>query len=274
MVVLVACMRVAHAEPFTPPPEQQPTYLAYLALRNDAFSDATVPLDDTGFTHDNVISLRRQDGVYAVGGIVIDRWITSKVDRRRWDELDLFGTGERLWLQPLALAVPHQLLVTVRAGPSLGGNFGGRWMQNGWHTLCGCGNTLDQGLQNQYDGGQRIGFVVGARARAAVGEALQAYTYLDGQVAIGDTGVTSMQAVIGGSANAWHVGVHVELAATRYHVGDPNLALPGGYRAGWQLEWRLGLHARWSRYFIGYEFRANEGGSGEPIGVVEFQVSL
>ena len=274
MLLVIACLRVAHAEPFTPPPGPEPRYLLYLAIRNDAFSDATIPLDDSGFTHDNIVSVRRQDGVYTYGGYILDRWITSKVDRRRWDQLDLFGVGDRLWPRPLAIDVPHELLVAVRAGPSLGGNFGGRAMQNGWHSLTGTGPTLEQGLQNEYDGGRRVGFVVGGRVRAAIGDALQAYAFLDGQLAVGDTGVTEGQAAIGGSANIWHVGVHAELAVTRYHVSDPGLALPGGYGAGWQLEWRVGLHARWSRYFVGYEFRANEGGSGEPIGVLEFQVSL
>jgi len=261
----------AHAEPYTPAPLPEPHLLFYAALHNDAFSDATIPLDDFGFTHDNVLVVRYQDGAYAYGGGIFDRWITSRNDYRRWDQLDIFAIGERLWLAPLVIDLPHELLVTARAGPSFGGNFGGRWLQSGWHGLSGTGPTVGHGLADTYEGGTRVGFTTGARVRAAIGERVQGYSYLDGQFALGATGVTSAQLAVGGSVSVWYLGMHVEVAGSRYHVDDPGLQLPGAYRPGWQLEWRVGIHVRWSRFHIGYEFRDNEGGSGEPIGVLEFQ---
>lgn len=267
----MALLAPAHAEPFTPPPPPEPQWLFYAALHNDAFTSLEFPVDDFGFTHDNVLSVRYQAGDYTYGGAIIDRWITSTMDYRRWDQLDVLAIGERMWLAPLAIDVPHAFLVTARTGPSFGGNFGGRYLQNEWHALTRSGATLGNGLAYIYDGDTRVGFTTGARARASIGERFCAYSYLDGQLALGDTGVTSGQLALGGSINLAYVGMHVEVAGSRYHTNDPNLQLPGAYRAGWQLEWRVGIYVRWSRYYIGYEYRANEGGSGEPIGVFEFQ---
>ena len=267
----MALVAPAHAEPFTPPPEPAPQWLFYVALRNDAFTQLEFPVDDFGFTHDNVVTLRYQDGDYAYGGGIIDRWITSTMDYRRWDQLEVFAIGERIWIAPLAIDVPHELLVTARAGPSFGGNFGGRYLQNGWHALTNSGATVGNGLAYIYDGDTRVGFTTGGRARASIGDRFQAYSYLDGQLALGATGVTSGQAALGGSINIWYLGAYAELAGSRYHTNDPNLKLPGAYRPGWQLEWRVGIRVRWSRFHIGYEYRANESGSGEPIGVLEFQ---
>jgi hypothetical protein len=58
----------------------------------------------------------------------------------------------------------------------------------------------------------------------------------------------------------------------RFHVLSDALAIPSGYGAGWQLGWRVGVHVAWGRMRIAYEYRANEGGSGEPIGLFELTV--
>jgi hypothetical protein len=221
-------------------------------------------MDDVGFTHDNVFSLRRAEDAYAFGGAFQHRFITSRTDRRRWDQVDLVAIGERV--------LPHDLLAGVRFGPTLGGNFGGRWMQNGWHSITGTGPTIDQGLANDYPGSRRVGLIGGARARWQQGnEWGLGYASVDGQLAVGQTGVTSFETAIGGHARWRHFGAGAELAVTRYHVGDPNLALPGGYRTGWQLEWRVGVDVAWSRFQLSYQYRANESGSGEPVGVVSFE---
>jgi hypothetical protein len=235
----------------------------YAAFRNDVFTDLTPPIDDAGFTHDNVFALRRRRGDTAFGGGFVDRWITSRADRHRWDELDVLAFAERTF--------PHDVAVEARLGPSFGGNLGGRWMQNAWHGLTGTGPTIDEGLQNLYEGDRHAGVIAGVRARGSIGDAYRAYAIADGQVAIG-AGVTSIELGGGGAARLGeHVALHAELAATRYHVADPNLALPGGYGFGWQLEWRLGIDVRFSRFALGYEYRDNEGGSREPIGVVAFR---
>jgi hypothetical protein len=221
------------------------------------------PFDDVGFTHDNVVAVSRQRGTLIVGGTIVERWITSARDRRRWDQLDVLATGERAW--------PHRLATMVRLGPTFGGNLGGRFMQDRWHSLSGTGPTIDEGLADDYPGSRRVALLAGVRARIQVGEdALHGYGVLDGQLALGSTGVTSGESALGGSINARHVGASAELAITRYHSRDPNLLLPGAYGAGWQLEWRIGVHAAWSRYRVAYQYRANEGGSGEPIGVLAF----
>lgn len=252
--------------------------LVYAALQNDAFTDLTPPLDDTGFTHDNVLAIGVTRGDYVLGGKIFDRFITSKRDRRRWDQVDLLATVERA----LAVPSPFSLVASGRAGPTFGGNFGGRYVQNGWHSFSGTGPTIDEGLANDYPGDRRIGVLAGGRVHgelpsrpddAATRWQLRAigYANVDGQLTAA-AGVSAVDADVGGWVGAHHVGVHGELAVTRYHVADPNLSLPGGYGTGWQFEWRAGIDVSWSRYRLAYEYRANEGGSGEPIGVVAFSL--
>lgn len=237
-------------------------WLTYAAIRNDVFTDLQPPIDDAGFTHDTVVSLRREHAGLTFGGSILDRWITSREDQRRWDQLELLALGEYAW--------PHRISTVARLGPTFGGNFGGRALQSGWHGLTGTGPTLDQGLQSDYPDHRRAGIVAGGGARADVGSELGGYGVVDGQLALGG-GVTAFQIAVGGRAAWRHLVTHVELAVSRYHVADPNLGLPGGYGRGFQLEWRAGIDVRWSRFQLGYEYRANEGGSGEPIGVIAFQ---
>ena len=117
--------------------------------------------------------------------------------------------------------------------------------------------------------------IAGARITYEVGiPTIRAYSAAVGQVAIGATGVTRGE-IAGGTRVYAHLGdvrfsLHGELAVARYHVGDANLAGPRGYGSGFQLEWRVGADIAWSHYRVSYEYRANEGGSGEPIGVLAF----
>jgi len=303
-LTLIAGVRVAAADEKSPPVAgeplgtSEPYWLTYAAFRNDVFTDLIPPMDDRGFTHDNVFLLRRRGGPYTFGGGFVHRFITSRIDRRRWDLVELFATAEHAW-QPFGDT--SVATGSLRVGPNLGGNWGGRYLQNGWHAISKTGPTVDEGLANHYPGDRTYGFVVGSRVRASIGDGarassgdraearigdggqasdgavgvtsrdrLQGYTFVDGQLALGGTGVTQMEAALGGSAASKHFGAHVEIALTRYHVGDPNLALPGAYRTGFQFEWRVGVDVHWSRFRVGYEYRANESGSGEPVGVVEF----
>lgn len=240
-------------------------WLTHAAFRNDVLSSLDRPVDDAGFTHDNVFSLRRITGDVGFGGSFLHRWLTSRVDRRRWDQVELLALAEHRW---------SRLVVIGRLGPVLGGNFGGRRLQNGWHELTGWGPTLEEGLQSDYPDARRAGVLAGGRARvawthAAGRFALEGATHLDGQLAL-HTGVSSGELGGRGTIAIRHLALHVEAAISRYRVSDPMLALPGGYRDGFQLEWRAGLQLRWSRFALGYEYRANEGGSGEPVGVVAF----
>ena len=280
LAVVCALAGVARADEHSPPLAARPAggsepyWLTYAAFRNDVFTELDPPIDDFGFTHDNVFALRRQQGVYTFGGSFMHRWITSRMDRRRWDLVELFATAERdlvVWTD--GAARPHRVSAIARVGPAFGGNFGGRYLQNGWHTISGTGPTILEGLANYYPDDNTLGFVIGGRARASVGDRLQGYAWADGQLALGGTGVTKMETALGGNAASKYLGVHVELALTRYHVGDPYLALPGAYRTGFQFEWRIGVDVHWSRFRIGYEYRGNESGSGEPMGVLELSTT-
>ncbi|TMQ04527.1 MAG: hypothetical protein E6J90_44180 [Deltaproteobacteria bacterium] len=237
------------------------------AIGNDAFTDVIPPLDDQGFTNDLALEIHHLDDGLALGGSIFHRMITaSDFSRRRWDQLDLRATLAWRWRSAIEL--------DAWLGPSFGGNFGGLAIQNTWHRWSGTGPTVNEGLQNDYPGDRRAGIVAGGRARGSIGGDLAGYGDATAQLALGSTGVTMF--TIASGARAQHrwggttIGAHVELAVTGYHVEDPYLALPDGYRAGWQLEWRAGLDIAFGRYRISYEYRANEGGSGEPIGVVAF----
>ncbi|HUS29384.1 MAG TPA: hypothetical protein VMZ53_12785 [Kofleriaceae bacterium] len=260
--------------------------LVYAALQNDVLSELIPPMDDLGFTHDNVLAIGVARGDYVIGGKLFDRWITSRTDRRRWDQLDLLATYEqRLWP---AGDEPSQWQLTAQArlGPTFGGNFGGQYLQNGWHYISKTGPTVDEGLANDYRGDDTIGVLAGAHLHAerwlrsepfregvAPSSPLRAFVYsnVDGQGTFG-AGVSSIEGALGAWIGVHRIGAHVEAAVTRYHVADANLALPGGYGVGWQFEWRAGIDVTWSRYRLAYEYRANEGGSGEPIGVVAFSL--
>ena len=241
-----------------------------VAFGNDAFSDLDPPLDDLGFTNDVTIAFWRPRGPYLLGGRLLDRWITEVGGRRRWDQVELLATVDRPW-------GPY-VMVSARLGPTFGGNLGGRAMQDGWHRLTGTSITLDEGLADLYPGDNTIGVLAGGRLRATVGTTAQAYGVVDTQLAVGSTGLTSLE-VAGGGELIGHVrcvelGVRLELAVDRYHTVDDNLAIPGGYALdSWEPAWRAGAHVAWRRIRVEYEYRANEGGSGEPIGVVTVQIA-
>lgn len=251
-----------------------------VAFGNDTLSELTPPYDDDGFTHDFDIAFTRPFREYIVGGRLYDRWITEvpRTAGGRRDLLELAATVERTWFARLGPEGSGRGSVTgtTRAGPSLTGNLGGRWMQNGFHDLCNCGDTLDQGLQSRYDGRTGIGALIGTRVRGAIGTPqVQTYGVVDGQAVLG-AGVTFVDAAAGFQV-ATRVGsvelaAHAEAAVMRFHTADERLGLRGGYGSGWQTAYRIGVHVAWSRYRIEYQYRANEGGSGEPIAVVGFTV--
>ena len=229
------------------------------------------PKDDDGFTNDLDVRFWRPLDDYLIGGRFFDRWVTEEPRSAggRRDLIELVATGERSWGDGPA----QRVTLGARLGPTFTGNLGGRWMQNEFHTLCGCGAQLSQGLQSRYVGSDDGGVVAGGSARASLGVPwLQAYGALDTQAAVG-TGVTFLDIAAGANAiyrnGATEVGAHFELVlADFYVVDDDGLGMPGGYRPGWQTGYRYGLYVarRWFR--IEYEFHSNEGGSGSPIGLV------
>ena len=243
------------------------------ASGNDVYTELDPPVDDDGFTNDIDIWFWRSHRGYQIGGRLFDRWVTEvpRPAGGRRDLIELVGTIERTWE-----ADSVDLTVAGRAGPSFTGNLGGRWMQNGFHKLCGCGASLGQGLQHRYDGDGGIGALLGSRVRGSVGVPVaQAYGVVDGQAVLG-AGVTWIDAAAGGKLTT-RIGItelsaHGEVAVIRFHAADERLAMSGGYGTGWQTAYRLGVHVAWSRYRIEYQYRANEGSSGEPIGVFAFTI--
>ena len=242
--------------------------VSHPAIGNDVFTDAIPPADDDGFTNDIDVRFWRPRGRYLVGAWVLDRWVTQIGGKRRWDMVEAVGTLQRSWGQ--------HLIGALRVGPVFGGTLGGRWGQNAFHGVCHCGRLLSEGtLQDTYVGGRSAGAMAGVRVMATAGEGVQPYAVADAQGAVG-AGVSSIEGAggvrVATRLRCVRLAAHGEIAGTRYHVNDPQLGMNGGYGAGWQMEWRVGAEVAWSRYHVDYEYRANEGGSGQPFAVVAFTV--
>ena len=239
------------------------------AIGNDSFTAARpVGSDDNGFTNDLELHFWRPWRGYLIGARVVDRWITEEiaVGGRRRDVVTVLATGERTWSEN-----ERSLLLAARVGPTFTGNLGGRSMQNAFHIACHCGRSLDEGLQDTYEGDTDAGVLAGGRAVGSIGLSwIQAYVVGDAQLSVG-TGVSSIEGALGGrilgSSGCNRFGAHVELAVNRFHVDDDRLAIPGSYRRGFQGAWRAGIHFARGRVRADFEYRANEGGSGQPIGV-------
>ena len=138
--------------------------------------------------------------------------------------------------------------------------------------MSGTGPTLDEGLADRYPD-RAFGWTAGSRIAGAVGvPAVQAYGASELQLSVG-TGVSAMEFAAGVRTfvriRCVEIGAHVEAALDRFSVSDDALTLRGGYGTGrWERAWRVGVQIAWARTQISYEYRANEGGSGEPIGVI------
>jgi hypothetical protein len=238
-------------------------------FRNDALADLDPPLDDDGFTNDLDFAFFRALDHYVLGGRLLHRWFTEPGGDRRWDQVELLATAERPW--------GRRVTISARLGPTAGGNWGGRWMQNGYHGLTRTGPTLDEGLPDRYPEGRTIGALAGGAIRGGHGvldDHVRGFARLDGQLAL-FAGVSSIEGAVGGElvgrADRVEFGLHGELAVARYHESDAALALPGGYGTeDFEPAIRIGAHVAWGRVRLDYEYRSNEGGSGEPVGLVAF----
>ena len=272
-VALVCCAGAAHAD-------------ARIAHGNDAFSELVPPLDDLGFTTDLAFAMWRPWHGYDIGGSYWHRWLTERggddhlrtacggaarsggAGACREDLVELLAIAARRW------GPRHrELVASARTGPVLTGNWGGRWLQNAWHATTKSGPTLDEGLAKNYPEDRAFGWLGGVRAAGAWGvPAVQIYGVIDGQLSVA-TGVSSLELAAGvrafGRVRCVELGVHVEGALDRFAVADDALTLRGGYgTTRWERAWRVGVHVAWARMQFAYEYRANEGGSGEPIGVI------
>ena len=237
-------------------------------LGNDAFDGVLSHPDDNGFTNDFGLALWRRRGELALGGSVLDRMITSRQIMRRADLVELFAR--------VAWSLADGVAVEGRVGPTFVGDLGGLWVQQHWHRLSDTGPRDPRELPSVYMHGLRTAGVVGARAEAGYGGAVRAYGTLDGQVAIGDTGVSFGEGAGGLRASLAigpvEVALFGELALGRYRVEDAELSMPGAYRPGWQLDRRVGASVGIDRYRASFEYHTNETSSGEAFSVIAFEV--
>ena len=189
-----------------------------LAWWNDVFAELP-PADDSGFTNDFELDLRVTRSFGELGVRVFHRIITEQFGSgffptRRWDQLDVFATLRqvRTW-RGLILSAES------RAGPTFAGNLGGLAVQDGWHRLSGTGASTDEGLQDDYDGSRRAGFVAGSRLAATRRvRFFQAGAGVDGQLALGQTGIRAASAFanarleLGGRATRFVLAGEIALA--------------------------------------------------------------
>lgn len=266
----IAALMAASSSVIAPSPARAETWEVGFTWGNDLFTELDPPIDDSGFTNDLRLRAARHDGELSFGGTILHRMITERGGPRRWDQLDVLATAERRF--------PH-VTGSVRLGPSFGGNLGGRALQNAWHAATGTGPTLAQGLQHRYAFPRQATILAGARVQAALGQAdEQVYAVADAQhPVVRSAGVGFLDLAAGARVTRETSKVDlsgaVELALTRYGSDDPGLTLPGAHRPGaWHVEWRIAVTAAWSRYRVTYQYRGGEGGSGEPIGVVDVGV--
>jgi hypothetical protein len=236
-------------------------------LGNDAFDGVLSHTDDDGFTNDLSFALRRRRGELALGASVLDRMITSRAIMRRTDLIEVFARA--------ALVLDDLAMLELRVGPTFAGDLGGQWVQARWHRMTGTGPRDPRETPSVYMHELRTAGVVGLRGEAGYGGPLRAYSTLDGQVAVGDTGVS-----FGEAAGGLRAGVQLgpvelamfgELAFGRYHVDDAELAMPGAYRPGWQLDRRIGARVGVGRYRVSFEYHTNETSSGEAFTEIMFE---
>lgn len=229
---------------------------------NDAFDGILSHPDDDGFTNDLGFALRRRHGDLVLGGSVLDRMITSRAVMRRTDLIEMFArVGWRM--------------LELRVGPTIVGDLGGLWVQSHWHRMTGTGPRDPRETPVVYVHDVRAAGVAGLRGELGYGGLLRAYGTLDGQVALGETGVSFGEGA-GGLRAALRIGpvelaMFGEIALGRYHVEDVELAIPGAYRPGWQVDRRIGARLAVGRYRVSFEFHTNETSSGAPFSEIVFE---
>jgi hypothetical protein len=236
-------------------------------IGNDAFDGVLSHTDDDGFTADFAFALWRRRGDVALGGSVLDRMITSRAIMRRTDLLELFARA--VW------TLDEHVAVEGRAGPTIVGDLGGQWVQSRWHRMSGTGPRDPRETPSIYEHDFRAAGVIGLRGEAGYGGVLHAYGTLDGQVAVGATGVSFGEAA-GGLRAGYRLGpvsagVFGEVALGRYRVEDAELAMPGAYRPGWQVDRRIGVQASVGRYRASFEYHTNETSSGQAFSVITLE---
>jgi len=193
--------------------------------------------------------------------------ITSRATMRRTDLIEVFARA--------ALVLDDLAILELRVGPTFVGDLGGQWVQSRWHRMTGTGPRDPRETPSVYMHELRTAGVVGLRGETGYGGPLRAYGSLDGQVAVGDTGVS-----FGEGAGGLRAGVRLgpvelamfgELALGRYHVDDAELAMPGAYRPGWQIDRRIGARVGVGRYRVSFEYHTNETSSGEAFTEIMFE---
>lgn len=235
---------------------------------NDAMNGIVSRPDDNGFTNDLSFAIHRRLGPLAFGGSILDRMITSTGPMRRCDLLEMFATVT--WF------LDDLLPIELRVGPTVVGDLGGLWVQSHWHRLTGTGPRDPRDTPAIYMNEFRAAGVAGLRTEAGYGRRIRAYGSLDGQVALGGTGVTFAEGVGGLRASyrlgPVELGILGEIALGRYSVDDPELAMPGAYRPGWQVDKRVGVGVGVYRYRLAFEYHTNETSSGEAFSEIVFEV--
>lgn len=230
--------------------------------------------DDDGFTQAANLGLTLRRGPDSFDLDVRHGMLTERGGDQRVDELDVLAT------------VSHRLergAVEWSFGPTIGlslvGDYGGAQLQDAFHGAIGMGRRLDGTLQSEYEGPDQGALIVGAhvQARRDLGAGFSANAGVDGQLALGPTGVSRVSPRVGLS---WELPRGVvrpvagaELEVARFFTPDARLTMAGGYDTRHfeaMPRFRLGIAN--DHFELGWRGTVNQNGSGANFGEIYLTV--
>ncbi|MEQ9503521.1 MAG: hypothetical protein RIT81_42090 [Deltaproteobacteria bacterium] len=226
--------------------------------------------DDDGFTQAAELGLTLRRGVDQLDLDVRHSMLTERGGPRRVDELDVHATLSRTIERGQV-----EWTFGPKVGVSLVGDYGGAELQDWFHGAIGMGRRLDGWLQSEYEGTNQAAVIVGAhvQARRDLGVGFSAHAGLDGQLALGPTGVSRIAPRVGLN---WELPrgpvrpvVGAELEIAKFHTPDARLQMAGGYdTSGFQAmpNFRLGIAG--DHFELGWRGTVNQGGSGANMGEI------
>ncbi len=230
--------------------------------------------DDDGFTQAaNIgLTLRRGDDTFDLD--VRHGMLTERGGDHRVDELDILAA---LSHRVERGAVEYDFGPTV--GVSLVGDYGGAQLQDAFHGAIGMGRRLDGALQSEYEGTNQAALIVGAHftARRDLGVGFSAHAGIDGQLALGPTGVSRVSPRVGLN---WELPrgvvrpvVGAELEVARFFTPDARLQMAGGYDTRHfeaMPRFRIGIAN--DHFELGWRGTVNQGGAGAQMGEIYLSI--
>ena len=250
-------------------------------VANDNLTPRLVPssvqavwADDDRFTHDTFASAAWSQGQKRLELSATLRYWTMPGGMERTDIIDTAASmGQTYRFGSFALSG------TGIVGVTSTGDYAGSAVQDRWHGFSGMGRRLGSTkgnsyhrtpLQDRYDPGHRFGLTLGGDTSLSLdllGDHLRAEAGVEGQLAVGKTGLSYVRPHAGVDAH-YGVGpidafVAQRFEATRAVTRDPTLQQRGGYELRrWFATPESRVGVRVGQLEGGMLVRLNEGGTG------------